>query len=209
MRTVVLSIAEREELLLSGNFGRAMLASFIDVNPATMTAHLGISLEGPDMGILYRRRRFFPHRGRRLRLLGLKRGHYQAPDPIITDDHIHQLEDLIHVAISRNYLDIAKHLVSPEILLHQIQQVLGSFAWAGTENWHMFRSALLAAKESLRPIAQLLANNPELDWWWSAVHQDSQHWISQRNDHGLSNQELSDAFTMNSSRHIFFPPVDK
>ena len=202
MRTVVLSNVDREELLLSGNFGRAMLASFIDVNPATMTAHLGISLEGPDMGILYRRRRFFPHRGRGLRFLGRRR-HYQAPDPIITDEHIHQLEDLIHAAISRNYLDIAKYLVSPEILLHQIQQVLGSFAWAGTENWHMFRSALLAAKESLRPIAQLLANNAELDWWWSAVHQDSQHWISQRNEGELSNQELSDAFTMNSSREVF------
>ena len=192
------SITEREDLLLSGNFGRAIMASFIDVDPATMATHVGISLEGPDNQPLRRRNRFLPHRRRRLRSR-----HHSNRDQIINDDQIHQLIDLIDGVISRNYSDIAEHLVSPEILLHEIQQELGPFAWAGTENWHMFRPVLLAAKESLRPIAQLLANNPELDWWWGDVDQNAQHWISQRIEGGLSNQELSDVFTMNRSREVF------
>ena len=192
------SITEREDLLLSGNFGRAIMASFIDVDPETMATHLGISLEGSDNQPLRRRNRFLPHRRRRLRSR-----HHSNRDQIINDDQIHQLIDLIDGVISRNYSDIAEHLVSPEILLHEIQQELGPFAWAGTENWHMFRPVLLAAKESLRPIAQLLANNPELDWWWRDVDQNAQHWISQRIEGGLSNQELSDVFTMNRSREVF------
>jgi hypothetical protein len=188
---------QREDLLLSGNFGRAILASFIDVNPATMATHLGMSLEGPDHVILRRRKRFFPLGIRRFRFPGYRRQHHPKPDPIINDDHIPQLQQLIDGAISDTYSELAKHLVSPEILLNEIQQELNSFAWAGTENWHMFRPALLAAKEFLRPIAQLLARNPELDWWWGDVDLDAQRWISQRNEEGPSHRELSDLFTIN------------
>jgi hypothetical protein len=191
------SITEREDLLLSGNFGRAILASFIDVDPATMATHLGISLEGPDHAILRRRKRFFPLGRHRLRFPGFRRRHHPKPDPIINDDHIPQIQHLIDSAISGTYAELAEHLLNPEILLHEIQQELNSFAWAGTENWHMFRPALLAAKESLRPIAQLLARNPELDWWWGDVDHGAQRWISQRNDEGLSNRELSDLFMIN------------
>lgn len=188
---------QREDLLLSGNFGRAILASFIDVNPATMATHLGMSLEGPDHVILRRRKRFFPLGIRRFRFPGYRRQHHPKPDPIINDDHIPKLQHLIDGAISDTYSELAKHLVSPEILLNEIQQELNSFAWAGTENWHMYRCALLAAKESLRPIAQLLARNPELDWWWGDVDLDAQRWISQRNEEGPSHRELSDLFTIN------------
>ena len=166
MKIMVTTLPQREDLLLSGNFGRAILASFIDVDPATMATRLGISLEGPDHAILRRRKRFFSLGRHRLRFPGFRRRHHPKPDPIINDDHIPQLQHLIDGAISGTYAELAEHLVNPEILLHEIQQELSSFAWAGTENWHMFRLALLAAKESLRPIAQLLARNPELDWWW-------------------------------------------
>jgi hypothetical protein len=74
----VASITEREDLLLSGNFGRAIMASFIDVDPETMATHLGISLEGPDNQPLRRRNRFLPHRSRRFRIR-----HYSNPDQII------------------------------------------------------------------------------------------------------------------------------
>jgi hypothetical protein len=197
-RIMVASITEREDLLLSGNFGRAIMASFIDVDPETMATHLGISLEGPDNQPLRRRNRFLPHRSRRFRIR-----HYSNPDQIINDAPTHQLVNLINCVISSNYSDIAEQLVNSEILLNRIQRELDHFAFAGTENWHMFRPALLAGKESLRPIAQLLANNSELDWWWGDVEQDAQRWISQRNEEGLSNKELSDGFTINRSRETF------
>jgi hypothetical protein len=197
------SITEREDLLLSGNFGRAIIASFIDVDPATMGTHVGRSLNDPDNVLLRRRKRFLSKRRRRFSIQLFRRRQYPHPDPIINDDRVHHLVDLIDGVISNKYSDIAEQLVSPEILLDRIQQELNHFAFAGAENWHYFRPALLAAKETLRPIAQLLAKKPELDWWWGDVDHDAQRWISQRNDEGLSDRELSDALTMNRSKEVF------
>jgi hypothetical protein len=190
------NLAEREELLLSGNFGRAILTSLLDLDPRSMPTQLGIDLESyGSVFLLQKQRRFFPWRN-----IGIGRRffpwHHSKPQPelLTNEDQIRSVIKSIETVISHNYAEISQQLVGSEILINRIQQELGHYAFAGQPNWHNFREALLAAKESLRPLAQLLAKNSDFDWWWSDIDAVGQRWISQREEAGFSDQELGSMF---------------
>jgi len=186
---------EREDLILEGTLGRAFLASLIGVDPETMATHLGIS---PEASIYL----FVPNSKKFLR--SQRPGFSPVPNiPLLTEDQINALMAMIAGVIVDRRVEIAKELSDCESLLIRAGRVVDGFAFGSSHNWHTFRTALLAAKESLRPIARLLVTNSELDWWWSDADLHVQRWISQRAEGPLSVSELSEARAMNLGRENF------
>jgi hypothetical protein len=192
---------EREQLLLDGNLGRAVLASFIDIDPETMATHLGITSDAPIYLFSLTPHRFFRSKERSYSSVG--------NIPVLTSDQIRSLAKLVEKVVSERYDEIREQLSDSKLLILRAGRVIDNFAFGSSENWHTFRPALLAAKESLRPVSQLLATNSDLDWWWGDAKVDDQLWVSQRDTRPLSHQKLSQAREENNGRDFFSKLTDE
>jgi hypothetical protein len=83
---------EREQLLLDGNLGRALLASFIDIDPETMATHLGITSDAPIYLFSLTPHRFFRSKERSYSSVG--------NIPVLTSDQIRSLTKLVEKVVS-------------------------------------------------------------------------------------------------------------
>ena len=192
---------EREQLLLEGNLGRAVLASFIDIDPETMATHLGITSDAPIYLFSLTPHRFFRSKERSYSFVG--------NIPVLTSDQIRSLAKLVEKVVSERYDEIREQLSDSKLLIVRAGRVIDNFAFGSSENWHTFQPALLAAKELLRPVSQLLATNSDLDWWWGDAKVDDQLWVSQRDTWPLSHQKLSQARAENTGRDFFSKLTDE
>lgn len=66
-------------------------------------------------------------------------------------------------------------------MLRRVGDLTEDIAFGGGADWLVLAPTLEAAREELRPVAELIAGLPEAAWWWDPVARDSQRWLAERN----------------------------
>jgi hypothetical protein len=95
--------------------------------------------------------------------------------------------------ITERLSSVAEAITRPLELLEQVGSVVENYAFGPAMQWHALQPALVTAKETLRPVANLMASSPEFDWWWDSIALTDQRWLGVNGDLPPTSIELAEA----------------
>lgn len=106
------------------------------------------------------------------------------------------LHELISDAIRDRWSALEIEVNDPVALLRGVGQVTEHYPWGFP--WHELPNTLEAIKNSLQPVAEIIAGSSEIDWWWSAMAESNQRWLSVNDAKLPTSKELVSAISRNS-----------
>jgi hypothetical protein len=154
------------ENLLRGKVGRALLASFADVATWKVADAVGVDLGGTPYSDGETR-----HSSAEWRESDAARARW------------HEARQVVEEAVAQGKGSMERELrtIGKYQLLRRVGGLTEDIAFGGGADWLVLAPALEAAREELRPVAELVAGLPEAAWWWDPVVLDSQRWLAERN----------------------------
>lgn len=152
-------------LLLDGPLSRAILVELIEANPRQLSDIAGIV---PTKEI-YSTRRSAIHKKRRESL--------NPGNSVLTEHEKEVFGDELARVVAARLPALRNQLEDNTAILRRVGDVVENYGYGMSERWQPLQDGLDFAKETILPIAELIADAPILDWWWSSVPIQQQKWI--------------------------------
>jgi hypothetical protein len=186
----VLSEREKADLLLHGPLGRAVLAEILGAEPYSLARAIGLDLGG---AILYSKRSLLRTFSKGFRFRPKRSHETTSPTPIpLSDDQVQFVVERLSQLVTERLSSVAEVLTHPMELLEHVGSVVENYAFGPATHWHALQPALVRAKETLRPVANLMANSPEFAWWWESIALANQRWVGVNGDSPPTSIELAE-----------------
>lgn len=160
-------IPDKASLLMRGPLGRAALVELLGARPDALTSAVGFSLGGHPYSSQN-------SSGDATRSTSLSPG-----SRVLSVEQDRSVAESIRLLVDENLPAFDENLMNSPDVLRRIGQTVEHYAYGPAEQWQPLREALIVAEDSISRIADVVAANAGLAWWWEGIATQEQRWLGE------------------------------